>query len=677
MTHVTLVGNCHGLGIAQVMAAIGRDVSATALIPTPDNRTRVLAGHYDELLGSSARVLLQPGGFQRLDGTGGGRYSPHDDDDPVAEIAAYVRARFPGARTGRFPKILFSAFHPDFDFVRDRAGVRFDGPCGHHSSLVFHAWQRGLSAAETAALFNDEVFGHLGYFDYWPVAAAYLGEEGRAADLPLDGLIARWTTRGLWMYSFNHPHLHVLADVARALLVREGLAFSDGSDQPCDDALARQTVFPVYPAIAARLGVEGGYHFQLARAADAPDVTPPVLDLPGFIDACIASYTGHAPEDLVCARLGSARYRDLDRLRPKRSRVATSARRHPYEGLPDHQFWRLAVEGVPPAEVNPVTGPTIPLSRHDRVATAGSCFAQHISRALAAAGCHFLVTETGAPLTPDAAEQRGFGVFSARYGNIYSGRQLVQLFDRAYGTFAPRDGAWRRPDGRFVDPFRPRVEPAGFASVAQLEADRNAHLAAVRTLFEELDVFVFTLGLTETWHSREDGAVYPLAPGIAGGAFDPARHAFANASVADVVGDLQRFVAQLRSVNARARVILTVSPVPLAATYEDRHVLVATAYSKAVLRVAADEVCRREPLCEYFPSFEIITGAHVADGYLADDRRSVTERGVAHVMRTFLRRVTGAASADELVAAVTGELQGARAVLCDEDAIGAAVAGVP
>ncbi len=39
------------------------------------------------------------------------------------------------------------------------------------------------------------------------------------------------------------------------------------------------------------------------------------------------------------------------------------------------------------------------------------------------------------------------------------------------------------------------------------------HLAAVRRMFEESHLFIFTVGLTEIWESTVDGAVFPVAPG--------------------------------------------------------------------------------------------------------------------------------------------------------------------
>ena len=54
--------------------------------------------------------------------------------------------------------------------------------------------------------------------------------------------------------------------------------------------------------------------------------------------------------------------------------------RHPYGSLPAGASWRRAVAEVLPAEVDPVVAAPFRIGRGDRVATAGSCFAQHIAR---------------------------------------------------------------------------------------------------------------------------------------------------------------------------------------------------------------------------------------------------------------------------------------------------------
>ena len=319
----------------------------------------------------------------------------------------------------------------------------------------------------------------------------------------------------------------------------------------------------------------------------------------------------------------------------------------PYHAQPRHAFWRDAIARVEPDAIDPVVNFALQVDSHTKIATAGSCFAQHIARNLVRHGFSYHVAEPAHPLlSKQQIEQYNYGTFSARYGNIYTSRQLLQLFLRAYGEFDPVDDCWFDSEHAcWIDPFRPNIQPEGFSSREELLLDRQQHFAAVRSLFESLDVFVFTLGLTELWSHRQDGAAYPLCPGVAGGQYDPTLHAFENLSVAQVVADMREFLVRLRIVNPASRVILTVSPVPLIATGTQTHVLCATTYSKSVLRVAAETLVHDVAGVHYFPSYEIITSNASRGRYYAADCRDVTEEGVAHVMRLFFQHVAGGAVA--------------------------------
>lgn len=358
---------------------------------------------------------------------------------------------------------------------------------------------------------------------------------------------------------------------------------------------------------------------------------------------------------------------------------------NPYADLPDHAFWRRAVVAPAPGEIDPVADVPFDFTPQARVVTAGSCFAQHIGRYLQASGCAFLVTERPHPLvTENAARILNYGVFTARYGNVYTARQLRQLFQRAYGAFRPAEDVWTQCDGTLVDPFRPHIQPRGFNSEREFAADRERHFRAVREAFQTLDVLVFTLGLTEAWRSRVDGAVFPICPGVSGGVFSAQRHEFVNFGVDDIVGDMTAFIADLRAVNPRARIILTVSPVPLVATASGAHVLAATTYSKSVLRVAAETLASKVRDVSYFPSYEIVIAGRDGVPYFAADRRSVTEEGVAHVMRVFtkhyvraldpsiLRRVVSSLlppRPEPAPASPAEAMQAALKVMCDEEAL--------
>ena len=314
----------------------------------------------------------------------------------------------------------------------------------------------------------------------------------------------------------------------------------------------------------------------------------------------------------------------------------------PYEAVPKAQKWVDAVADVADDRINPHTAARFRLDRTAKVASAGSCFAQRISESLVARGFNYHVTEAAPRWLPaDRAKAYNYGVYSARYGNVYTPLQLVQLVQRALGAFAPEEAPWPGEGGRWFDPFRPRIQPNGFSSAQELAADRDHHLRAVKSLLENLDVFIFTLGMTEAWLARRDGAVFPVCPGCVAGRFSPDAYEFHNFSVQEVIDHLDQFFHLLAGVNPRARVILTVSPVPLLATMTDRHVLQATVYSKSVLRVAAEEMVRRHPNADYFASYEIAVATRNTHRYYAADKRSVTPAGVAHVMDAFFETYVG------------------------------------
>ncbi|GAA4668509.1 GSCFA domain-containing protein [Nocardioides nanhaiensis] len=318
---------------------------------------------------------------------------------------------------------------------------------------------------------------------------------------------------------------------------------------------------------------------------------------------------------------------------------------HPYRDLPPEALWRRAVAERSPLHLEHLYRPRFPLGRETRIAAAGSCFAQHIGRQFKERGYAFLDAEPAPPLL-EAGERGRFGydMYSARYGNLYSARQLLQLVQRAQGTFTPLDEAWEE-GGRWFDPFRPTIEPDGFASLEELRAVREHHLGAVRSLLEQADVFVFTFGLTEAWIDTRDGAVLPLCPGTAHGTFDPEQHAFHNFSWPEVMGDFEEFMRLAREVNPTMRFLVTVSPVPLTATASGQHVLTASVASKSILRAVCAELVARHEHVDYFPSYELVTSHPMRAMFFDPNLRTVAPRGVAHVMSTFFEAHEGTATA--------------------------------
>lgn len=350
---------------------------------------------------------------------------------------------------------------------------------------------------------------------------------------------------------------------------------------------------------------------------------------------------------------------------------------HPYRDLPDHQYWRRAISSHTWDEIDPIVDTPVKLQRTTRVATAGSCFAQRIAASLMDQGYSYLKTED----PPKGQEENPlYGQFSAAYGNVYTVLQLHQLMGRAYGTFKPEINYWVNSQGRYMDPFRPAVREEGFETLEELLDLQKSHLRAVRRVFEECEVFLFTFGLTEGWLAKGDKAAIPVVPGAVDCPDWNDRYEFHNARVHEMNELLNAFLKDLRLVNPTVEVILTVSPVSMIATYEKQHVLLSNTYTKSALRVVAEETARDHDFVSYFPSFEMVHAHPSQAQYYEDDFRLVRSEGVARVMAMFAKHYLGnddsqkprskpapRSANKELAEETAREYANVAGVLCDEE----------
>lgn len=314
---------------------------------------------------------------------------------------------------------------------------------------------------------------------------------------------------------------------------------------------------------------------------------------------------------------------------------------HPYEALPPHAFWRAAVADRDMSDIADLWVPKIRISKGDTLATAGSCFAQHLSRAMVQAKFCWLEAEPAPPqLSTALARSYGYGVFSFRTGNIYTASMLRQWVEAAF-DLKPLDAELWEREGRIYDPLRPAIEVNGFATVAECLALREQSLAAIRKVLSEVDLFVFTLGLTESWKNRVTGLTYAACPGTLAGTFLPEDHVFHNQTYPEVKADLEATFDCIRQHNPSVKFLLTVSPVPLVASASGQHVLPSTVYSKSVLRAVAGDLCAQAEDLDYFPSYEIITSHPFRGRFFRPNQREVAGAGVDFVMRHFFAGIGG------------------------------------
>lgn len=308
---------------------------------------------------------------------------------------------------------------------------------------------------------------------------------------------------------------------------------------------------------------------------------------------------------------------------------------NPYQDLPQTAFWKTAVANRSMFDIKEMWKPKFNIKPHQPIVTYGSCFAQHIGKALLKRKYGWLSTEP----PPDYFSEKNratfnYDIFSSRVGNIYTTSLLKQWTSWALDISNPPRECWEE-NNRFFDPFRPRIEPDGFATKEELVASRKQTIESFRQSIEKAHYFIFTLGLTESWHHKYENFEYPMCPGTTAGRFAPDSHIFVNYDFDGVYNNLEQACHMMLTVNPNLKFILTVSPVPLTATKSGRHVAVATMGSKSILRAAADMLINKYDFADYFPSFELINSPIFKGVFFEPNQRTVNPFGVNFVMDSF------------------------------------------
>lgn len=261
------------------------------------------------------------------------------------------------------------------------------------------------------------------------------------------------------------------------------------------------------------------------------------------------------------------------------------------------------------------------------VGSAGSCFAMEIAFRLQRDGFNYIITE------PMPVGEAGLPPSCARWGTIFNTPSLRQLVEKAFGHRALPKILYRREAGGeivYLDPFR---EDVVFKSVEEYEASYESHHKAVRRALLAVRVFVFTLGMNEVWRMKADGSVFSRAPwGVL-----PDLVEKRVLTVEENLAELRRTLQVWRTYNPELKLILSVSPVPLHATFrgDDTHVITANCHSKSLLRVVAEEFTRTERDVYYLPSYETVL--HCTRNPWNADQRHVSPEAVDKVMDLFRR----------------------------------------
>lgn len=311
---------------------------------------------------------------------------------------------------------------------------------------------------------------------------------------------------------------------------------------------------------------------------------------------------------------------------------------NPYSNATPQKFWRTGVVEKINSINFDIYQKKFIIDKNYKIATAGSCFAQHIGNRLKANKYNVLDYEASFWSLPlKLRSQFGCDIYSARYGNIYTVRQMLQLVKEAFGISTPKNIIWKTKDGKFIDALRPGIHHKGLDSAEEVIFHRKHHISRVKELLLNMDLLIFTLGLTEAWVDKKSGTVYPTVPGSLGGEFDSNIYEFVNFDYSEIARDLIELMTIIDDMSNQKKYLFTVSPVPLTATGSSNHVLVATTYSKSVLRAVVGSMYDQYQNVDYFPSYEIVINPWSNTKKYESNQRSVLSSAVDEVMQIFLK----------------------------------------
>ena len=158
----------------------------------------------------------------------------------------------------------------------------------------------------------------------------------------------------------------------------------------------------------------------------------------------------------------------------------------------------------------------------------------------------------------------------------------------------------------------------------------------MRSALENSSRLIITLGLIEYFSIVDNNNTIAanIPPALNSTEFSDFTFQLETTSTA--VSSIKHIIESARSFNNDMEVILTVSPVPLDATFRDMDIIIANNFSKSVLISAIHELMGSEPkgYLHYFPSYEIVINSDKKKAW-REDLRHVQPEMVEFILRKF------------------------------------------
>ena len=307
------------------------------------------------------------------------------------------------------------------------------------------------------------------------------------------------------------------------------------------------------------------------------------------------------------------------------------SRWHEKGALPYETDGKLAFQRLRQPLFTPAIRPGFRVRREDKLFAIGSCFARGIESALIEQKMDVLSRTTEFDSFPAINDEARLG-FTNKYNTFSIYNELCWALDPA--AKFPRKSLVDIGDGLFYDPH---TNPA--LQLASLEETIHRHqiIESVTRRIAQCRVVIITLGLAEVWRDKIANIFLNHAPIPDAVRSHPDRYEFHITNFAQNLSNLERIHTLLSQFgHADVQIVVTVSPVPLLATFSGEDVVLANTYSKSLLRTVAQEWAAAHKNVHYFPSYEIVQNSDRLVTW-EEDLRHVKGKVAEHIMKLFLR----------------------------------------
>ena len=244
------------------------------------------------------------------------------------------------------------------------------------------------------------------------------------------------------------------------------------------------------------------------------------------------------------------------------------------------------------------------IDKNKKVIAFGSCFASHVSE--------YLVN-------------RKYSVF---YKQLGQNSHIIRYGEGMANTFTVLEQLLWAFENKDIEKNTWYYSPS--KTLRNDEEMRKETLNALK----QVDVFIITIGLSEVWYNKITNQVFWKAIPIS--QYDEKKHGFKLSTVEENTDNLNNIYKIIKENLPSSKIIFTLSPIPLVATFRDQSCITANAVSKSILRVAIDNIINMHKSKNdifYFPSYEI-TNYYFTDPFEIDNRH-LKEENIIKIMNLF------------------------------------------